>query len=133
VVYLLFTIVVPQLAYVTVIARSLCMAVAAIIACSLRCSTHHAKHMLGELPVQIVVFGCIVTVPTGVPVMALETLHLHVALVMLATKSQWCPRCVVVFLFAVVRSAMLGLRAIRGVDIAWSQAVWVIRIDVRRG
>jgi len=51
VVDLLFTVVVPQLADVAIVARSFRLAVVANIRCSLRRATDHAQHVLRHLPI----------------------------------------------------------------------------------
>ena len=81
----LFAIVVPQLAYIAVIAGSLCLTIAAMVGCLLGSSACHAEHVLGSPSVQMVIFYGIVTMSTGIPMPALKALYLDIALVMLAT------------------------------------------------
>lgn len=89
-IYALCTIVVPQLAQVTVIIRRYFPAFATVLCSWLRSQTQHAEHILRLLPIQFVlwfafgVVGFVVTVPTWEPAFAIETLDLDVALVMLA-------------------------------------------------
>jgi hypothetical protein len=129
----LFTVVVPQLAYVAIVARSFCLAIAAIISCLLRCSTYHTKHVLGTLPIQVVVFRCVMAVPTGIPMLALKTLHFDIALVVLAAESKPRFRRFVLFILTMICAAMLGLWPIRGVRVTRSQTIWVLGINVRCG
>lgn len=85
---LLPAIIVPELTDLTIVARSVRLAVVAVVASRLWCSAYHAEHVLSELPDQRMIFSCIVTVTTGVPMVAFETLHLDIPLVVFAAKSR---------------------------------------------
>jgi hypothetical protein len=130
---LLLAVVVPKLADITIIARRFRLAIDAIVAGLLRCSTYHAKHVLRQLSVQIVIFGSIVTMPAGVPMMAFETLHLHIALIVLAAEGWRCSSDIVVLFFTMLRGCMLPWWAVRGIRVARSQAVWVRGVNLGCG
>jgi hypothetical protein len=107
VVNFLLTVVVPQLTDVTIIARRFRLAIGAVVASLLRCSTYHTEHVFRQLSIEIVILGRIVTMPAGVPMVAFETLHLDVALIVLAAKRRRCSNYVVILLFAMLRSCVL--------------------------
>lgn len=85
-VYFLVAVVIPQLADLAVVARSLHPTMYTILASLLRGSTAHAKHILRLRSIQIMVLDSVVTVATGVPPATGEALHLDIALVVLASK-----------------------------------------------
>jgi hypothetical protein len=90
----LVAVVVPQLALVAVVPRSILAALHARLSGGLRRLAQHAEHVLRLLAVQVVgegqVVGGIVAVSAGVPLSAVEALNLDVAFVVHAAQVGEC-------------------------------------------
>jgi hypothetical protein len=129
---LLFAVVVPQFANVTIIARSLCVTIGADITRFLGRAAKHAQHVLRHLSVQVMVLGCIVTVPASIPAATLKTLHLDIALVMLAAEDKLAVNDIVLFFLAMV-STVVVLRSIGWVGVAFAQVVGDVGMSIGGG
>jgi tetrahydromethanopterin S-methyltransferase subunit C len=79
-----------------------------------------------------VVLDRIVAVATGVPALAFVALHLHVALVVLATKNQLPFGSLVLVLLAVVCAVVWCDGSVCRVRVAFSQVVRVLGVDIGR-
>ena len=79
-------IVIPQLAYVAVVAGRLYTTLVASVRCFLRGTTGHTEHVLCGLSVQRVVLDLIMAVPASVPVPAIIALNFDVALVVFTAE-----------------------------------------------
>ena len=126
----LLAVVIPKLANIAVVTCGWGLAIDAVVSRLLRRSASHAEHVLGQLPVQIVVFYCIMTVSASVPVQAVETLHLYIPLVVLAPKRGRISRSIVLFLLAILSYCVLPRWAICRIGVARSQTVRVFGVDV---
>jgi hypothetical protein len=131
VVDLLFAVVVPELADITIVTCSFGFTVLADIGCWLRRAACHTQHVLCHLPVEVMVFDCIMTVSARVPSATFKALHLDVALVMLATENQFSFGAVLVVVFAMFCTGMVGMGSVRRVRVAFSKIVRYLRSDIR--
>ena len=120
---LLLAVVVPELADVTIVTCSFGLTVLADIGCWLRRTASHAQHVLCHLPVQVVVFDGIVTVPTRVPAATFEALYFDVALIVLTTQNEFSFSTVLLFVVAMLCTGVIVMRPIRRVRIAFSKIV----------
>lgn len=129
----LFTVVVPQLANVAIVACSLRLAVFAGIARLLGRATRHAQHVLCHLSVQIVVLDGIVAMSTRVPTATLEALHLDIALVVLAAKDKLSLGNIVLVFLGLLCAVLVVLRSVGRAGVPFAQVVRCIEVGIRGG
>jgi hypothetical protein len=127
----LLAVVVPELADITIVTRSFGLTVLADISCWLGSAACHAQHILCHLPVQVVVFDSVVTVPTRVPAAAFEALDFDIALVVLATKNELAFSTVLVVVFAMLCTGVVVMRSICRVCVAFAKMVRDVGSEVR--
>jgi hypothetical protein len=99
---LLAWIVVPQLAYIAVVAGRLYTTLFASVRCSLGGATGHTEHVLRGFSIQRMVLDLIMAVPASVPVPTIIALDLDVALVVFAAKHKLLFDLVLVIVVVVV-------------------------------
>jgi hypothetical protein len=99
---LLAWIVVPQLAYVAVVAGRLYTTFFASVRCFLRGATGHAEHVLRGFSIQRVVLDLIMAVPASVPVAAIIALDFDVAPVVFAAEHKFFFHLVLLIVVLVV-------------------------------
>lgn len=99
---LLAWIVVPQLAYVAVVAGRLYTTFLASVRCFLRGTTGHTEHVLRGFSIQRVVLDLVMAVSASVPVPAIIALDFDVALVVFAAEHKFFFNLVLIVIVVVV-------------------------------
>lgn len=99
---LLAWIVVPQLAYVAVVACRFYTTFFASVRCFLRGATGHTEHVLRGFSIQRVVLDLIMAVPASVPVSTVIALDFDVALVVFAAEHKFFLNLVLIVVVVVV-------------------------------
>jgi hypothetical protein len=132
VVYFLAAIVVPKLAYFTVVPRRLDAAVGTVSGSRLGGTARHAEHVFGLLPVQIVVLHGIVAMPAGVPTPTCVALHFDVAFVMLASERRAILGGIEVLILPTILEVRIrGTNSVGSGRVPRPQMERILRIDFR--
>jgi len=78
------------------------------------------------------ILGGIVTMPTRVPTPTLKALHFDISCIVLAAKDHLPISDLVVVVFGGI-CTRLGVWLICRLGVTFAKAIWVVRIDIRRG